>query len=100
MAPPDDVLALTQDMTIARADFLRSLPAAVAGAAFDVRGSEIRPVDAALGWRIVLDPLPELRIGSIRLPRHRVAILLTGYDEAATRAFLERFELYFRRAGG
>ena len=95
-----EVLALDQEMSISRGDFLRSLPAAVAGAAFAVAGNEIRPVAARQGWRVVLDPLPDLRLGAVRLPRHRVTIFLAGRDEAATRCFLERFELYFRRGGG
>ena len=91
---------LCQDMTIARDEFLRSLPAAVAGAAFTADGRDIRPVDPAHGWRIVLEPLPDLCVGALRLARHRVAIFLSGHDGAATRRFLERFELHFRRGGG
>jgi hypothetical protein len=95
-----EVLALSQDMTIARDEFLRSLPGAVAGAAFAVEGSAIRPVEPGQGWRIALDPLPDLCLGAIRLQRHRVTIFLADHDDAATRRFLERFELYFRRGGG
>jgi hypothetical protein len=95
-----EVLALAQDMTISRASFLRCLPAAVNHAPFTAEGSEIRPVDSALGWRIAVTPLPDLRLGLIVLPRHRVEIHLRGYDPARTRTFLDRFELYFRRAGG
>ncbi len=95
-----EVLALAQDMTISRESFLRALPAAVDHAPFAIEGAEIRPVDAGLGWRIVVTPLPELPSGLIVLPRHRVEIHLNGFDQARTRAFLQRFELYFRRAGG
>jgi len=91
---------LCQDMTITRGDFLRSLPGAVNHVAFDAGDGEIRSLDSGPAWRIVLTPLLELRIGLIRLGRHRVEIFLTGYDEARTKRFLERFELYFRRAGG
>jgi len=45
-------------------------------------------------------PLPDLRLGLIVLPRHRVEVHLCGFDDARKRAFLDRFELYFRRAGG
>lgn len=95
-----EVLALRQDMTIARADFLRLLPAAVGDAAFELRGSEASGADGGRHWRVVVTPLPDLALGPIRLPRHRVEIHLAGYDRAATRAFLDRFELNFRRAGG
>ena len=98
--PAAEVLARVQDMTIAREEFLRSLPAAVAGAAFVVEGGEVRPVEPGQGWRIRLEPLPELRLGALRLARHRVTIFLAGRDAAATQRFLDRFELYFRRGGG
>ena len=91
---------LCQDMTITREAFLRSLPAAVAQVAFAADGGEIRSLDPAHAWRIALSVLPELRIGLIRLGRYRVEIFLAGYDPARTTRFLERFELYFRRAGG
>jgi hypothetical protein len=95
-----ETLVLSQDMTITREAFLRSLPAAVAGAAFDVDGREIRPREPFARWRIVIDPLPDLAVGVLRLPRHRVSIFLEGYDAEASRRFVERFELHFRRAGG
>src|SRR5512144_908759 len=95
-----EVLALCQEMSISREDFLRSLPAAVEHAAFRVSGSEFGFARDARGWRIVRTQLPDLEIGLIALPRQRVEIFLTGYDEAASRQFLERFERYFRRAGG
>jgi hypothetical protein len=98
--PDAEVLALSQDMTISRADFLRSLAAAVGDTPFDIAGPELRHEGEDRSWRIVLTPLADLSIGSIRLPRHRVAIHLAGYDPSATQRFLARFELYFRRGGG
>jgi hypothetical protein len=95
-----EILVLSQDMTITRDAFLRSLPAAVGNVPFRTGDGEIRSRDSGHRWRIVLTPLPELRIGLIRLGRQRVEIFLTGYDEARTMRFLDRFELYFRRAGG
>jgi hypothetical protein len=95
-----EILALCQDMTISRDAFLRGLPAAVDHAAFRVEDGEIGSLDPRRPWRIVLEPLADLRLGMIVLPRQRVRIFLTGYDGDATRRFLERFELYYRRAGG
>lgn len=93
-----EVLASVQEMSISRAEFLRSLPAAVGHAEFRVEGDEIVSLDPGRKWRIVIASLPELRIGAIALPRQRVQIFL-GPAEDASR-FLERFELGFRRAGG
>ena len=95
-----EVLVLAQDMTISRDAFLRSLPAAVDDAAFRIDASEIRPLDSRQKWRIVVAALSDLSIGMITLPRHRVEIFLTDCGAEETRRFLERFELYFRRAGG
>jgi len=87
-------------MTISRDAFLRSLPAAVADAAFLVDGGNIRPLDPNQKWRIVITGLSDLSIGMIRLPRHRVEIFLTDCGVEETRRLLDRFELYFRRGGG
>ncbi len=88
-------------MTISRAEFMRNLPAAVDHAPFAVDPmSGIRSLDPARHWHIMLESLPDLCIGLLRLPRLRVAITLAGYDVPATARFLDRFELYFRRAGG
>jgi hypothetical protein len=91
---------VAQEMTISREAFLRSLAVAVSGDAFEVRDTEIRHAARDRAWRIVLTPLADGALGPIRLARHRVEIFLAGYDDAARRAFVERFELYFRRAGG
>jgi hypothetical protein len=98
--PERELLALMADMTIARDAFLRALPGAVAGAAYDVDDTQIRARAPGPRWRIALEPLPDLAIGALRLPRLRVSIFLTGYSAQAARGFVERFELYFRRAGG
>jgi hypothetical protein len=95
-----EVLALAQDMTISRHDFLRSLPGAVGHVPFRIDDGDIRPLDADGRWRIVITALADLSIGMIRLPRHRVEIFLTSCDTEETRRFLQRFELYFRRGGG
>ena len=95
-----EVLALSQEMTITRDAFLHSLPAAVDHVPYRDDGREICADAAGARWRIVTTPMPELRIGLVRLARHRVEIFLTGYDEIRTRQFLDRFELYFRRGGG
>jgi len=93
---------LTQsfDMTITRADFLRLLPAAVNHVPFVVAGEDIFHAEIGRSWRMNLSPLPELRIGAIRLARHRLTLEFEDYEQAEIIAFCERFELYFRRGGG
>jgi hypothetical protein len=87
-------------MTISRAEFLRTLPAAVTGAIFQVEGELIRHGDETRGWSIRLARLPSLKIGLLDLPRHEVEISFDGYSEPEASAFLARFELCFRRGGG
>ena len=93
-------LVLRQDMTISREAFVRNLPGAVAHAPYRLEGDEFVYEDASRGWRIRLTRLPDRAIASLVLERHAVEIRLNGYDAAGERAFLDRFELHFRRGGG
>ena len=93
-------LVLRQDMTISREGFLRNLPGAVAHASYRAQGDAFVHEGATRGWRIRLCPLPDRTIASLVLERHAVEIYLRGYDAADERAFLDRFELNFRRGGG
>lgn len=88
------------EMTTTRTDFLRLLPAAVGHVAFAAEGDAFVHRDGAREWRIGLQPLPDLRIGLIRLQRYRVDFSFAGWSEAAIDAFMARFELHFRRGGG
>jgi hypothetical protein len=87
-------------MTISRDAFVRNLPGAVAHAPFRAHGDDFVHDGAERGWRIRLTRLPDRVIASLALERHAVEIYLRGYDAAGERAFLERFELHFRRGGG
>ena len=87
-------------MTITRADFLRLLPAAVHHAPFVVAGENIVHREGNRCWQMRLTPLPELKLGAIRLERQRLELAFENYPETEIAAFIERFELYFRRGGG
>lgn len=63
------------------------------------------PLGWQIHWRsasaeITLSPLPELVIASLRLPRQRCLIELSGSDETARQALLERLDRYQQRGGG
>ena len=88
------------EMTITRADFRRLLPAAVDNAAFVEEDKAYSYNEGGRGWRIGFEPLPQLRLGLIRLERHRVDFTFTGYSAAEIEEFMARFERYFRRGGG
>ena len=93
-------LPLRFDMTTTRAEFRRLLPAAVDQVPFVEDDGAFVHGDGARGWRIALDPLPQLQIGLIRLERQRVDFDFTGYSEQEINDFMARFEMYFRRGGG
>jgi hypothetical protein len=88
------------EMTITREDFRRLLPAAVNHVAFIEEDDAFLCKEGARGWRIDFTPLPQLRIGLVRLERHRVEFEFAGYTGAEIEDFMARFELYFRRGGG
>lgn len=94
-------------MTTTRADFVRLLPAAVNHVAFHEEGNDFvycgqTPAGGTMNreWRITLEPMPALCIGSVVLERHRAGFRFTGYLPDEIAAFMARFELYFRRGGG
>ena len=88
------------EMTVARAEFLRLLPAAVGGAKYVEEADGFRHREGDRSWRITFTALTELRIGLVKLARHRVEFEFKGYAEDEIDAFMTRFELYTRRGGG
>lgn len=93
-------LPLRFDMTTTRADFRRLLPAAVNHVPYVDEGAAFAHRDGERSWRIRMEPLPQLRLGLIRLERHRVDFDFAGYSEQEIKEFMARFEMYFRRGGG
>lgn len=87
-------------MTLTRAEFLRLLPLAVAGAPFEADGGLLTCIDLERGWRITLTRLPDLTHGSLRLERQRVTFAFRGYAAEEIAAFFRRFDQYFARGGG
>jgi len=87
-------------MTLGRAEFLRLLPAAVAGEAFALEEADgatlLTHRGAGRHWRIRLTPLPPLRLGAIALERTRVDLRFLGYPDDVFDRFLE----HFQRGGG
>ena len=87
-------------MTATRADFVRLLPAAVDHVPFVELDGAFVHREGKRSWHMGVAPLPQLRIGLIRLERQRVSFEFTGYSDAEIEAFMTRFEMYFRRGGG
>ena len=93
-------LPLRFDMTTTRAEFRRLLPAAVDHVPFDEEDSAFVHRHGGRAWRIGIKPLPQLRLGLIRLERHQIDFAFEGYSAGEIEAFMARFEMYFRRGGG
>mgnify|MGYP001567635781 FL=1 len=88
------------EMTITRADFRRLLPAAVNHVSYKEDDTGFAHREGGRGWRIGFAAMPQLRLGLIRLERHRVDFEFTGYSALEIEEFMARFERYFRRGGG
>jgi len=93
-------LPLRFEMTTTLAEFRRRLPAAVGHDSFLEEDGAFVHCEGPRGWRIGLEPLPELRTGQIRLERHRLDFQFSGYSTREIEDFMARFELHFRRGGG
>lgn len=87
-------------MALTHAEFLRSLPSAAPGMENRVHGSEIEL--SAPPRRVVISLGPEQcrRLGALALPDTEVRLRFEGFSHQERQAFLERFDLAFRRGGG
>lgn len=91
---------VSRTMGLTHREFLRSLPAAVAGMAYRVQGSRIFLSDTGRRVQILLGREQERRLGSLQLPQTRVSLSLEGFSEEERKTFLRRFDLAFQRGGG
>lgn len=90
---------LSLEMALTREEFLRLLPgtlgvAALPGDQVFVGGEGPR------SWSLTLVPLPEWRVGALRLPRLRVDFRFEGHSSTEVEAFMARFHRAFLRGGG
>jgi len=88
------------EMTLSREEFRRLLPGAVGSAPAEGEDGVFAGGEASRRWTIRLVTLPDLRVGRITLPRHRVEIRLEGYAEGEAEGFMARFHRGFQRGGG
>lgn len=93
-------MELTLEMSLSREDFLRLLPGAVGQEKIVEQDGVFGVSGANRQWTMQLWPLPDCRLGSVVLPRHRVEIRLEGYSDDEAAAFLARFHRGFQRGGG
>lgn len=87
-----------REISAAPEEFARGVKAGFPDALGTAGGWQIRWHSASA--EITLSPLPELVIASLRLPRLRCVIQLSGSDESERQALLERLDRYQHRGGG
>jgi hypothetical protein len=90
----------TFEMTTTRAELRRLLPAAVNHVPFVEEEGAFVHREGARSWRIGVKPLPQLRVGAVRLERYRIDFDFSGFAAGEIEDFMARFEMYFRRGGG
>ena len=99
-SPDADRPELVRRMALTHRDFLRSLPGAAPGMESRINGPEIEL--SAFPRRVLISLGPEecRRLGALALPETEVRLRFEGFSEQQRQAFLERFDLAFRRGGG
>ena len=90
----------TREMGLTHADFFRILPSAIDHHPFH---SHDRRVEIDYGGRSVQIELGDEKIRGIallQLPYIEMSFTFDGFSDAQRKAFMDRFDLYFRRGGG
>ena len=92
--------AFEREMGFSHAEFRRALQRTYADAGLDMRddGAVIRVGAGAV--QIRLGPEGERRIALLKLPVTRIYFKFDNVSSAQRAAFMQHFELYFRRGGG
>lgn len=103
---PDPTLvhSCTKDMGLTRTEFERTLPKAVKGQIElmqnDKDQTKVRIMDGGRRATIQYRTLPTRTLGSLKLPRLRVDIGMSGFSHASAQDFIDRFDRSFLRMGG
>ena len=87
-------------MALTHAEFLRSLPRAAPGMERRINGNVVELSAPPRRVVISLGPEQSRRLGALALPETEVRLRLEGFSVQERQAFLERFDLAFRRGGG
>ena len=87
-------------MSISHHDFFRLLPLALSDMPFTRHGNRVEARRAGRCVEIDVGPESKRRLGALELPITRISINLSGFGAEEEAAFLERFDLAYRRGGG
>ncbi len=89
-----------REMGLTFAEFMRTLPAAIAPRDFVLDGRKITILNGSGQVQIKLGETTTRRIASMSLPSTPVAFSFSGMDAEERRKFMEKFDMYFHRGGG
>ena len=87
-------------MSLSRAEFARILPGAVRDGTCRDEADGFAGETGDGRWRIRLNPLPALDLGSLAMERFRVELELEHFSASRAEAFINRFLATFQRGGG
>jgi hypothetical protein len=102
VAGADQGDAFTRDMGYSMSEFLRILPTALAGYEHSIEDGRVDVSHPHGEQRLVLKirPLPDRRLGMIRVPRVEVEFGFRNFSARQRREFLAGFDRSFQRGGG
>ena len=93
-------LPLSFESSTTGSELRRILPQAVGFLPFSDQGDCFVHHDGARSWRIGMTPLAVKTLGLISWRPMRIDFSFEGFAPEQIDAFMQRFELYFRRGGG
>jgi hypothetical protein len=98
-----EITIIEKDMALTREDFQRGLNRLTDGLGLDLHGSTENHHGFSLGdgqVTLIIETLPERRIGMIVLPRTRVTMNFVNVGSKDRSGFIAAFERRFQRGGG
>lgn len=93
-------MSVRLEMSLSLEEFLRLLPGAVGQAPADEGEGRFSGGEGGRRWSLRLLRLPDRRLGSVILPRHRIELRFKSHSAEEIEAFMARFHRGFMRGGG
>jgi hypothetical protein len=93
-------MSVVKEMGISHSEFFRLLPRAMVGFHYHVSGGKVRVSVGDRSVAMELGPESVRSIAAMRLPVTKIEFMFSGYTDAEAKAFLDQFDLHFRRGGG
>lgn len=91
---------LSRELGLTHAEFFDNLPAAIAHREFERDGPRVVIRDGSRCVMMELGPERRRKLALLNLPYAVVTFTFSGFNESERTAFMDRFDLYFRRGGG